>query len=61
MSGLSRPLQVKDRCILFLTSLALILVEDAQLGQLPIEPRDLLFPQLEGRLLLLDRGTLPLE
>jgi hypothetical protein len=54
-------LQVKDHRFLFLASLALILVGDAQLGQLPVEPRDLLVPQLEGRLRLLDRVTLLLE
>jgi hypothetical protein len=59
--GLSRPLQVKDRRILFLTRLALILVGDAQLGQLPVEPCDFLVPQLEGRLCFLECGALLLE
>jgi hypothetical protein len=39
----------------------LILVGHAQLGQLPVEPCDLLVPELEGRLRLLERGALPLE
>jgi hypothetical protein len=54
-------MQVEDRRILLLTSLALILIGYAQLGQLPVEPRDFLVPELEGRLCLLKRGTLPLE
>jgi hypothetical protein len=36
--GLSRLLQVKDRRIFFLAGLAQILVGDAQLVQLPVEP-----------------------
>jgi hypothetical protein len=59
--GLSRQLQVKDRSILLPTSLALILVGHTQLGQLPVEPRDFLVPELEGRLCLLKRSTLLLE
>jgi hypothetical protein len=59
--GLTRPLQVKDRSILLLASLALILVGYAQLGQLHVEPRDFLVPELEGRMCLLKRGALPLE
>jgi hypothetical protein len=51
--GLSRPLQVKDHSILLLASLALILVGYAQLGQLPVEPRDFLVPELKGHLCLL--------
>jgi hypothetical protein len=39
----------------------LIFVRYAQLGQLPVEPHDLLVPELEGRLCLLERDTLPLE
>jgi hypothetical protein len=47
--------------ILFLASLALILVGDAQLVRLPVEPRDFLIPELEGGSRLLERGMLPLE
>jgi hypothetical protein len=54
-------LQVKDHCILFLASLVLILVGDAQLVQLPVEPRDFFVPQLEGRLRLLERSAILLE
>jgi hypothetical protein len=59
--GLSRLLQVEDRSILLLAGLALILVGYTQLGQLPIDPRDVLVPELEGLLCLLERGVLPLE
>jgi hypothetical protein len=59
--GLSRPLQVKDHSILLLSRLALILIGYAQLGQLPIELRDFLVPELEGRMCLLKRGALLLE
>jgi hypothetical protein len=39
----------------------LILVGDAQLGQLPAEPRDFLVPLLEGCLHVLVRSTLSLQ
>jgi hypothetical protein len=38
-----------------------VLIGHNQLGQLPVEPRDLLVPELNGRLRLLKRGALPLE
>jgi hypothetical protein len=41
--------------------LALILVGYAQLGQLPVEPRDFFVPELDGGSFLIERGTLPLE
>jgi hypothetical protein len=36
-------------------------VRDAELGQLPVEPRDLIIPLLEGRLCPLKCGALLLE
>jgi hypothetical protein len=59
--GLSCPLQFKDRSILLLAILALILIGYTQLGQLPVEPRDFLVPVLEGHLCVLKRGALLLE
>jgi hypothetical protein len=47
---LSRLPQVEDRGLLLLEGLAQVLVRDAELGQLPVEPRDLVIPLLEGRL-----------
>jgi hypothetical protein len=38
-----------------------VLVGDAQLVQLPVEPRNLPYPELEGGPRLLGRSTLPLE
>jgi hypothetical protein len=61
MRGLSLPLQVEDRGILLLAGLTQVLIGHTQLGQLPIEPRDLLVPELDGRLCLLKRGALSLE
>jgi hypothetical protein len=46
---------------MLLEGLAQVLVRDAKLGQLPIEPRDFFVPLLEGRLLPLECGALLLE
>jgi hypothetical protein len=59
--SLSRLLQAKDCSFLFLDVLVQILVGDAQLVQLPVEPLDFLVPELEGGPRLLERSTLPLE
>jgi hypothetical protein len=40
---------------------AQVLVRDAELGQLPVEPRDIVIPLLEGRLCPLKCGALLLE
>jgi hypothetical protein len=44
-----------------LEGLAQVFVRDAELGQLPVEPRDLIIPLLEGRLHPLKCGGLLLE
>jgi hypothetical protein len=59
--GFSHLLQAKDRSLLFLDGLALIREGGAQLGQLPVEPRDFFVPLLEGRLRPLVCDALPLK
>jgi hypothetical protein len=59
--GLSRLPQAENRGFMLLEGLAQVLVRDAKLGQLPIEPRDFFVPLLEGRLLPLECGALLLE
>jgi hypothetical protein len=58
LEGLARllglALQVEDRGLLLLEGLAQIFVQNADLHQLPVEPRHLI-------LLLLERGPRPLE
>jgi hypothetical protein len=65
VEGLARFLglspQVTDRGLLLLEGLAQVLVRDAELDQLPVELRDLVFPLLEGRLRPLEHGVLLLE
>jgi hypothetical protein len=53
--------QVKDRGLLLLEGLAQIFVQNADLDQLPIEPRHLVLPLLEGCLRPLERCTLLME
>jgi hypothetical protein len=54
-------LQVKDHVILLHAGLMQILIGHTQLGQIPIESRDLLIPELDGHLRLLKHSALPLE
>jgi hypothetical protein len=65
LEGLARVLSrlslAENRGLLLLEGLAQVLVRDAKLGQLPVEPRDLFVPLLEGRLRPLECGTLLLE
>jgi hypothetical protein len=53
--------QVMDRGLLLIEGLAQVLVRDAELDQLPIEPRDNVVPLLKGRLRTLERSALLLE
>jgi hypothetical protein len=52
VEGLARLLslspQVTDRGLLLLEGLAQVLVRDAELDQLPVEPRDIVVPLLKG-------------
>jgi hypothetical protein len=57
----SLALQLEIRGLLLLEGLALVLVRDADLHQLPVEARHLLLLLLERGPRLLKRGTLPLE
>jgi hypothetical protein len=50
-----------DRGLLLLEGLAQVLVRDAELDQLPVELRGLVFPLLEGLLRPLECGALLLE
>jgi hypothetical protein len=56
-----RLLQAKDHSFLLLDDLAQILVGDAELVQLPIEPRDFFVLLLEGCLRPLECGALLLK
>jgi hypothetical protein len=58
---LSRLPQAENRGLLLLEGLAQVPVQDAKLGQLPVEPRDLVIPLLEGRLYPLKCDALLLE
>jgi hypothetical protein len=53
--------QVLDSGLLLLEGLAQVLVRDAKLDQLPVEPRDLVLSLLEGGLRPLERGALLLK
>jgi hypothetical protein len=53
--------QVTDRGLLLLEGLAQVLVRDAEMDQLPVEPRDIVVPLLKGCLRPLERGALLLE
>jgi hypothetical protein len=54
-------LQAENCGLLLLEGLAQVLMRDAELGQLPVEPRDFFVPLLEGRLRPLECGVLLLE
>jgi hypothetical protein len=58
---LSHLPQAENRGFLLLEGLAQVLVRDAELGQLPVEPGDFFIPLLEGRLRPLECGALLLE
>jgi hypothetical protein len=58
---LAPSLQVSDGGLLLPEGLAQVLMRDANLDQLPVEPRDLVLPLLEGGLRPLERGALLLE
>jgi hypothetical protein len=58
---LSRLPQAENYGLLLLEGQAQVLVRDADLGQLPVEPRDLVIPLLEGRPCPLKCGALLLE
>jgi hypothetical protein len=55
---LSRLPQAENHGFLLLEGLAQVLVRDAELGQLPVEPRDFFVPLLEGCLRPLEYGAL---
>jgi hypothetical protein len=57
----SRLPQGENRGFLLLEGLAQILVRDAELVSLPVEPRDFFVPLLEGCLRPLECGALLLE
>jgi hypothetical protein len=59
--GLSCLLQLENGGVFLLAGLPQLLVGHTLLDQLAREPRDLLIPELEGSLRLLQRGVLPLE
>jgi hypothetical protein len=65
VEGLARLLglspQVTDRGLLLLKGLVQVLMRDAELDQLPVEPRDIVIPLLKGCLRPLERGALLLE
>jgi hypothetical protein len=65
LKGLARllglALQLEDRGLLLLEGLVQILVRNADLNQLPVEPRHLVLPLLERGLRPLEHGALLLE